>query len=52
MALIFVPTLGGVVGRRAPDSDYQVESLAAAESGDLRRLTGGSRLYLGCFGSP
>ena len=47
MALIFIPTLGGVIGRRAPDSDYQVESLAAAESGDLRRLTGGSRLYLG-----
>ena len=47
MALVFVPTLGGVVGRRAPDSDYQVENLAAAESGDLRRLTGGSRLYLG-----
>ena len=47
MALIFVPTLGGVIGRRAPDSDYQVANLAAAESGDLRRLTGGSRLYLG-----
>ena len=47
MALIFVPTLGGVIGRRAPDSDYQVKNLAAAESGDLHRLTGGSRLYLG-----
>ena len=47
MALIFIPTLGGVIGRRAPDSDYQVVNLAAAESGDLRRLTGGSRLYLG-----
>ena len=47
MALIFMPTLGGVIGRRAPDSDYQVENLVAAESGDLGRLTGGSRLYLG-----
>ena len=47
MALIFIPTLGGVIGRRAPDSDYQVENLVAAESGDLGRLTGGSRLYLG-----
>ena len=47
MALVFVPTLGGVIGRRAPDSDYQVESLSAAESGDLERITGASRLYLG-----
>ena len=46
MALVFVPTLGGVIGRRAPDSDYQVESLSAAESGDLDRITGASRLYL------
>ena len=47
MALVFIPTLGGVVGRRAPDSDYQIESLSAAESGDLNRITGASRLYLG-----
>ena len=47
MALVFVPTLGGVIGRRAPDSDYQIESLSAAESGDLERITGASRLYLG-----
>ena len=46
MALVFVPTLGGVIGRRAPDSEFQIENLTAAESGDLRRLTGGSRLYL------
>ena len=47
MALVFIPTLGGVIGRRAPDSEYQVESLSAAESGDLNRITGASRLYLG-----
>ena len=47
MALIFVPTLGGVAGRRAPDSASRVESLRAAESGDLDRITGGARLYLG-----
>ena len=47
MALIFVPTLGGVIGRRAPDSEFQIGNLAAAEAGDLNRLTGGSRLYLG-----
>ena len=46
MALVFVPTLGGVIGRRAPDSEFEVENLAAAESGDLRRLRGGSGLYL------
>ena len=46
MALVFVPTLGGVIGRRAPDSDYQVASLSAAESGNLRQITGASRLYL------
>ena len=46
MALIFVPTLGGVIGRRAPGSDSRVESLTAAESGDLDRVTGPSRLYL------
>ena len=46
MALVFVPTLGGVIGRRAPDSEFQVGNLIAAESGDLRSLTGGSRLYL------
>ena len=46
MALVFVPTLGGVIGRRAPDSHYQIESLRAAESGDLDRLRGASGLYL------
>ncbi len=46
MALVFIPTLGGVIGRRAPDSDYQIESLSAAESGDLERITGPSRVYL------
>ena len=46
MALVFVPTLGGAIGRRAPDSDFQVENLRAAESGDLDRLRGASGLYL------
>ena len=46
MALVFVPTLGGVVGRRAPDSDHQAAGLSAAESGDLDRITGASRFYL------
>ena len=46
MALVFVPTLGGAIGRRAPDSEFRIGNLTAAESGDLSRLTGGSRLYL------
>ena len=45
MALVFVPTLGGAIGRRAPDSEFRIGNLTAAESGDLSRLTGGSRLY-------
>ena len=46
MALAFVPTLGGVIGRRAAGSEHQIASLAAAESGDLNRIKGASRLYL------
>lgn len=44
MALIFVPTLGSLIGRRAPDSERLTASLAAAENGDLndiKGLTGG-----------
>ena len=41
-----MPTLGGVFGRRAPDSAHRAESLAAAESGDLDEIRGGARIYL------
>ena len=46
MALVFVPTLGSVMGRRAPDSEHQVASLIAAESGNLERIRGLSGAYL------
>ena len=46
MALLFVPTLGSVVGRRAPASAHQVASLIAAESGDLDQIGGLTGVYL------
>ncbi len=46
MALIFVPTLGSVLGRRAADGGQSGTSLAAAESGDLNEITGMTRHYV------
>jgi multidrug efflux pump len=46
MALVFVPTLGSLIGRRAPDSERHAKSLAAAESGDLNSIKGATGLYL------
>jgi multidrug efflux pump len=49
MALIFVPTLGSLVGRRAPDSLHNARALAAAETGhlkDIGGLTGGYLRFL------
>jgi len=46
MALVFVPTLGSIVGRRAPDSVQNSASLAAAESGDLDSITGLTGAYV------
>jgi multidrug efflux pump len=40
MALIFVPVLGSVFGKRAPDRDRLTKSLAAAESGELSSIGG------------
>ncbi len=37
MALIFIPALGSLTGRRAPDAVHKAKTLAAAESGDLAR---------------
>ena len=47
MALVFVPTLGSLIGRRAPDGARHTESLAAAESGDLNAIQGFTRHYIG-----
>lgn len=46
MALIFVPTLGSVVGRPGAVSPEAHAQLAAAESGDLSTLTGFTARYL------
>ncbi len=46
MALIFVPTLGSLIGRRAPDSERQREILVAAEDGDLNLITGWTGRYI------
>jgi multidrug efflux pump len=45
MALVFVPVLGGAIGRPKPMSAAQTASLSAAESGDLDDLTGFARRY-------
>ncbi len=47
MALVFVPTLGSLVGRRAPDSARNARTLAAAEGGDLDGIGGLTGAYLG-----
>ncbi len=46
MALIFVPTLGGIVGSRAPQSAEQAARLTVAESGDLASLSGAAGAYV------
>jgi multidrug efflux pump len=46
MALVFVPTLGGVIGAPGALSEGARRQLAAAESGDLDDLRGYTRAYL------
>jgi multidrug efflux pump len=46
MALVFVPTLGALVGRRAADGGRDNDSLAAAERGDLERIRGLTGRYI------
>lgn len=46
MALVFVPTLGSIIGRRAPDSSDNASNLAAAESGDVDSITGLTGAYV------
>lgn len=50
MALVFVPVLGGVIGRRHGGMDRQLRSLRAAESGDLRDLEGATASYVRLLG--
>jgi multidrug efflux pump len=46
MALVFVPTLGSLIGKRAPDSERQTEVLVAAEDGDLDVIKGWTGRYI------
>ena len=46
MALVFVPTLGALVGRRAPDAARHTHALAAAETGDLNQIKGLTGTYV------
>ncbi|HUE46489.1 MAG TPA: efflux RND transporter permease subunit, partial [Aestuariivirgaceae bacterium] len=50
MALVFVPVLGGAIGKRKPTADAEAASLHAAESGDLNDLTGFTRDYVRFLG--
>ncbi len=50
MALIFVPALGSLIGRRAPASEARTAALVAAESGDLSKITGWTGVYLKLLG--
>ncbi len=45
MALVFVPVVGGVLGRRRPQSARAKAALHAAEQGDPRRLGGITGAY-------
>ncbi len=46
MALIFVPTLGELMGKRSPLSDSAMRSLAAAETGELHEISGLTGVYI------
>ena len=46
MALIFVPTVGAIIGKPGPASHETMRSLAAAEGGDLRDLRGFTGWYV------
>ena len=45
MALIFVPTLGGLIGKAGSAHPEVLAALAAAEDGDVRQLPGMTGLY-------
>lgn len=46
MALIFIPVLGGLIGRRQPQTARQKRQIAASEHGDPRDMTGAGGLYV------
>lgn len=50
MALVFVPVLGGLVGRRGAADDRHLANLMAAESGDLNEVHGFTGGYVRLLG--
>lgn len=46
MALIFIPVMGGLIGRRRPQSAKQQKQIAASEYGDPRDMRGAAGLYV------
>lgn len=46
MALIFIPVLGGMIGKAQPQTAKQRSQLAAAETGDPRHMTGSAGAYV------
>ncbi|WP_274425876.1 efflux RND transporter permease subunit [Chelativorans sp. YIM 93263] len=46
MGLIFIPVLGGLIGRRNPRAEEEEKALAAAEEGDLNDLNRTTRAYI------
>lgn len=46
MALVFIPVMGGIIGRRQPQSAAQKAQLYHAEIGDPRHMKGAAGLYV------
>lgn len=46
MALVFIPVLGGVIGKRQPQTERAKRSLHAAENGDPRDMGGFTGAYV------
>ncbi|UUP19805.1 efflux RND transporter permease subunit [Nitratireductor thuwali] len=46
MGLVFIPVLGGLIGRRNPRAEEEEKALVAAESGDLEDLDRVTRIYV------
>ncbi|MBV6636953.1 MAG: efflux RND transporter permease subunit, partial [Mameliella sp.] len=51
MALIFIPVMGGVIGRPQPQTAQAKATLHAAERGDPRRIPGLTGAYIGVLHS-
>lgn len=52
MALIFVPTLGELVGKKSDSEPEALKELAAEESGDLHQVSGLTGIYVRIWNGP